>query len=207
MNNPITSRKNDHLELCAEGDVRFHEKTTLFEEVEILHESLPSISLAAVDPAVEILGRKLSAPLLISAMSGGIPKANAMNQTLAETARNRGLGLGLGSQRPLLEGGDRWPSLRQGPEDPLLILGNIGLVQARREETSRLSDLVSAVGADALCVHLNPAQEWFQAEGDLDFGRGLETLARLIQELPVPLMVKETGCGISTATARRLKGA
>ncbi|MHC4779393.1 MAG: type 2 isopentenyl-diphosphate Delta-isomerase [Planctomycetota bacterium] len=207
MTDPSASRKNDHLHICADEDVTFREKTTLFEDVELIHEALPDFSLASVDTETVLFSKALAAPFLISAMSGGIPEADRMNQSLAETARELGVGLGLGSQRSALEGGEDWPSLRQGNSDPLLILGNIGLAQAKDAEPSRLTDLVNRVGADALCVHLNPAQEWFQPEGDLDFGGGVEALSTLCDELSVPLIVKETGCGISASTAVRLREA
>ncbi|MHC4601210.1 MAG: type 2 isopentenyl-diphosphate Delta-isomerase [Planctomycetota bacterium] len=207
MKDPTESRKSDHFHICARSDVRFHEKTTLLEEVELLHESVPGFGPEGPDPSVDLFGKRLKAPLYVSAMSGGIPEADEMNRALADLARELGLGLGLGSQRPALEGGRPWPALRTGSDDSLLILGNIGLAQARRADGARLAELVSHVGADALCVHLNAAQEWFQPEGDRDLGEGLSTLARLAGALPVPLVVKETGCGISAATARRLREA
>jgi isopentenyl-diphosphate delta-isomerase len=70
--------------------------------------------------------------------------------------------------------------------------------------TAEVEDLVGAVGADALCVHLNPAMELVQAEGDRDFRAGLATLSRLSSELKVPVIAKETGCGLSSHVARRL---
>ncbi len=204
MADPTKTRKMDHLAICAQADVSFRAKTTLLEEVDLIHEALPEGSLAEVDASTAILGKRLSAPLLISAMSGGIAEADEMNRALARVARERGLGLGLGSQRALLEGNGPWPALREGPGDPLLLLGNIGIAQVRGADPRRLADLVSSAGADALCVHLNPAQEWFQPGGDLDFRGSLETLGRLAGALPVPLVVKETGCGISAGCARRL---
>jgi isopentenyl-diphosphate delta-isomerase len=86
------------------------------------------------------------------------------------------------------------------------VLGNIGLVQARAMSTEAAQALVLAVGADALCVHLNPAMEIVQPGGDRDFTRGTETLARLVRGLSVPLVVKETGCGLSRGVGKRLRG-
>jgi isopentenyl-diphosphate delta-isomerase len=85
-----------------------------------------------------------------------------------------------------------------------LILGNIGAVQARELATEAVRDLVERVGADALCVHLNPAQEVVQPGGDRHFAGALGAMERLAEELPVPVVAKETGCGIGPRTARRL---
>ena len=85
-----------------------------------------------------------------------------------------------------------------------LVLGNIGIVQARATPTNQLNALVRTTGADALCVHLNPAMEVVQPEGDTDFRGGLGTLIRLIDELDVPIIVKETGCGLSRGVGKRL---
>ena len=63
------------------------------------------------------------------------------------------------------------------------MLGNVGVVQAREMSTADVRALVDEIGADALCVHLNPAMELVQPGGDRDFTRGLETLARLVREL------------------------
>jgi isopentenyl-diphosphate delta-isomerase len=204
---PTRARKNDHLELCARGNVSCSRKTTLLEDVELVHEALPEFSAAGLDLSASLFGRTLRAPLLVTALSGGVPEAERLNGDLAEVARELGVGLGLGSQRVQAEGDASWPRLREGPGDGLLLLGNIGIAQARVLETARLADLAAAVGADALCVHLNAAQEWFQGEGDRDFRGSLDALERLARELPVPLMVKETGCGISALTARRLRQA
>jgi isopentenyl-diphosphate delta-isomerase len=88
-----------------------------------------------------------------------------------------------------------------------LILGNVGVVQARAMTTAELRALVDDVQADALCVHLNPAMELVQSGGDRDFSGGAETLARLVNDLGVPVVVKETGCGLSPAVGRRLRAA
>jgi len=88
-----------------------------------------------------------------------------------------------------------------------LVLANLGLVQAAALPTADVERLARAVGADAVCIHLNPAQEMIQAQGDRDFRHGLATLARLVRELPLPVVVKETGCGVSRGVGQRLKDA
>jgi isopentenyl-diphosphate delta-isomerase len=85
-----------------------------------------------------------------------------------------------------------------------LLLGNIGAVQAAAMSVEGVRDLAEAVGADAMCLHLNPAQEIIQAEGDRDFRGILDTFGRLAAELSVPVVAKETGCGISKDVAKRL---
>lgn len=202
----IQSRKTDHLDLCARGDVAFREKTTLFECVELVHDALPELSLDEVQTGCAVLGKPLKAPLLIAGMTGGTPRAGEINRVLASVAADRGLAFGLGSQRPMLTHPEAAASysVREVASD-VLLFGNIGLVQAASIVTSDVQALVDRVQADALCVHLNPAMELVQPEGDRDFRRGEATLAKLQKELNVPVIAKETGCGISAGTAQRLR--
>ncbi len=203
----IQSRKSDHLDLAASGDVAFRRKTTLFECVELVHEALPELSLEQVDASCTVLGKRLRSPLLIAGMTGGTQRAGEINRVLAEVAQERCLAFGVGSQRPMLTRPETAESyqVRQHAPD-VLLFGNIGVVQAAKMQASQVQRLVDAIGADALCVHLNPAMELVQPEGDRDFRDGERTLRRLQQELGVPLIAKETGCGISARTATRLRG-
>jgi len=199
-----SDRKSDHLELCATGDVGFHQKTTLLEQVELLHEPLPELAVDAIDLSVELLGKRLAAPILIGAMTGGTDAAVAINRDLASVAEEHGYGFALGSQRPMLSHSDD-PSYQVRDVAPhCLLFGNLGAVQARALGTARVEQLCRAVGADALCIHLNPAQELVQPDGDRNFTGVMATLKRLVDELPIPLIVKETGCGISPRAAQRL---
>ena len=201
----IAERKASHLRLCAEEDVE-HRGTTLLEEVRLLHDALPELSVDDVDLSVEILGRRLQAPLLISGMSGGTPEAGELNRALATIAQKCGLGFGVGSQRPMLLHPETAQSYRVRDVAPdILLLGNIGVVQAREAGVSRVAGLVEEIGADALCVHLNVAQELVQEEGDRDFRGALGAIAKLVDELPVPVIVKETGCGLGPRTLARLR--
>jgi isopentenyl-diphosphate delta-isomerase len=200
----LTGRKADHIELCATGDVGFHAKTTLLEHVDLVHDSLPELALDEIDLSVTILGKKLKAPLFISAMTGGTARAGDINRVLASIAEARGYGFGLGSQRAMLAG-DKDDTYRVRDVAPTtLVLGNIGAVQARELSTDAVTDLIGRVGADALCIHMNPAQEIVQPGGDRYFAGALGAMERLAEELQVPVVAKETGCGIGPRAARRI---
>jgi isopentenyl-diphosphate Delta-isomerase len=201
----ITQRKADHLDLCATDDVAYRQQTTLLEHVRLIHQSLPDLSLDEVDLGVELLGKKLRAPIVIAGMTGGHERAAEVNRGLATLANERGYGFGLGSQRAMQKRPDTaWTfQVREWAPD-VLLLGNVGVIQARDMATEVISAMVRDVGADALCVHMNPAMELVQPGGDRDFRGGAETYARLVRELPVPVVAKETGNGVSAQTAQKL---
>lgn len=201
----IRERKRSHLDLCQFEAVEFEGKTTLFEEVELMHNCLPELGLDDVDPAVEFLGKPLLAPFLITGMTGGTAEAFAVNRDLATVAERCGIGFGLGSQRVMQrDPGTAWTFRVRDFAPSTLLLANIGLIQAGEETTDVVRALVESVGADGLCVHLNPAQELIQPEGDRSFEGGYATLRRLAAELPVPVIAKETGCGISRSAGEQL---
>ncbi len=204
----ISQRKADHLDLCASDRVSARRRSTLLECVQLEHQALPELSLEEVDPRAELFGKRLRAPLLLAGMTGGHERAAEVNRALAAVAERGGYAFGLGSQRAML----REPSLawtyrvrEVAPSVP--ILGNLGLVQARELPTDRLRELLAEVGADAVCLHMNPAMELVQPGGDRDFRGGVETLRRLVHELGLPVVAKETGCGIGSAAARRIRDA
>jgi isopentenyl-diphosphate delta-isomerase len=206
MSGSIGQRKSDHITLCATEDVGFRSVGTLLDQVRLVHDALPDLDADALDTSVTLFGKRLRAPIFIAAMTGGTDDAGKINRELAAIAEERGLGFGLGSQRAM--------HVRQGVEQTYrvrdvapstLVLGNVGVVQAREMTTAEIRALVDDVGADALCVHLNPAMELVQPGGDRDFTRGLETIARLVRDLGKPVVVKETGCGLGPRVAARLK--
>ena len=79
----------------------------------------------------------------------------------------------------------------------VVLLGNIGGVQALTMGAERVAELARRLGADAMAIHLNPGQELIQAHGDRDFSGVLDNIARMVDALRMPLVVKETGCGLS----------
>ena len=204
----ISQRKKDHIALCAGDNVGFRGKGTLLDQVELVHNALPELHADDVDASVEIVGRRLRAPVVIAAMTGGTPEAAAINKDLAVVAERLGLAIGLGSQRAMFERPDTaWTFQVRDVAPTVPLFANLGLVQARQMSTADIHGVCEAVGATALCVHLNPAMEIVQPGGDRDFRGGIEVFERLVAELSIPVIAKETGCGLSHGVGLLLKRA
>jgi isopentenyl-diphosphate delta-isomerase len=201
----IAQRKAEHLRIAAKPESHFRQKTTLLEEVDFVHCALPELSLAEIDLSVELCGKRLAAPLYFSGMTGGTDEAREINKALARVAERHQIAFGLGSQRPMLRD-PKWRSTYEVRDvaPSMLLFSNIGAVQAAASPTAQIKSLVDDVGADALCIHLNPAQELTQGEGDRDFHGCLDAIQRLCAELGVPVIVKEVGAGLSPFVASQL---
>jgi isopentenyl-diphosphate delta-isomerase len=199
------ARKSRHLDICLEDDVA----STIpagFAAVRLRHEALPECALEDVDPSCTFLGLRLSAPLVISSMTGGTERAGAINRNLAVAAQAAGVALGLGSQRAALEDERLLASYRVRDVAPRVVLfGNLGAVQLNYRVTiDDARRAVESVGANGLYLHLNPLQEALQVAGDTNFRGLLGKIERLCRELEVPVIAKGVGSGISVRTARRL---
>lgn len=198
-------RKDAHLDLCATEAVEPPQNRTLFHCVHLVHNAMPEMALADVRLGTTLFGKPLKAPLFITGMTGGTDRAGAVNRDLAQLAERHGLGFGVGSQRAMSDGGARAHSYQVRDVAPhLLLVGNIGLRQAATLGTSGVLRLRDLIGADAMALHLNVGQELTQPEGDRDFRGGYKVVQALARALEGTLLVKETGCGISPAVARRL---
>ncbi|HJJ74403.1 MAG TPA: alpha-hydroxy-acid oxidizing protein, partial [Methanocorpusculum sp.] len=201
MTGLTSSRKLDHLHLCAETDVAFGNSG--FSDVRLVHNAVPECSASDIDIRTEFLGRKLSAPIFIAAMTGGHPDTAEVNKTLAAAAERFGIPMGVGSQRAALENPeleDSFTIVRDAAPSAFLA-GNISAVQLRDHGLEWAERAVSMIDADALCIHLNFLQEMIQTEGDRSAAGVLETIREASRELSVPVIVKETGSGISREAA------
>jgi len=202
----IGFRKEKHLTICADPQ-RFSVEgnKTGFAGVHFIHDALPEISAEEIDLSVEFLKIKVAAPIFISCMTGGSEKGFRANRELAKAAQARGLAVGMGSIRILFDHPelfDHFHLKSLAPDVP--VLANIGGAQVRSEQHARLFELVKKLEVDALVVHLNPGQEFFQPEGDRNF-RGIgDAISRLCEASPVPIIVKETGFGIRPMTVKKL---
>ena len=202
----IQDRKADHLRICLEDNVQCDQITTGLENYRFIHCGLPELRYDQVDISSYFLGKTLLAPLLISSMTGGTEQARLINQRLATAAQKFGLAMGVGSQRVAVEKPElaNTFSVRRYAPDALLF-ANLGAVQLNYsyglEHCQRVVDWLEA---DALILHLNPLQECVQTRGDTDFSGLFLKIETLCAKLPVPVIAKEVGNGISGRLAQKL---
>ncbi|MDD1666619.1 MAG: type 2 isopentenyl-diphosphate Delta-isomerase [Methanomicrobiales archaeon] len=202
-----SSRTRDHLRICAGN--RVEAGFSGFSDVRLVHAALPECSLQEIDTGVRFLGHALASPLFIAAMTGGHRDAIPINRNLAAAAERFGIGMGVGSQRAALEDPDLEDSFTVVREAAprAFLCANLGVVQLRDHGIEWAERAVEMIDAQALCIHANFLQEAIMPEGDHDARGCLGALATLCRDFPVPVILKETGAGISRETARRLWGA
>ncbi len=197
-------RKLEHIELSM--DRRIQLNGGYFSGLALEHEALPDLDMAAIDTRVEFLGKTLNAPLLVSCMTGGTGDAVRINRNLAEAAERAGIALGVGSQRKAIERPETALSFEVRDAAPTVpVLGNLGAVQLNYgfglEECRKAVEMIDA---DALALHLNPLQEALQPEGQCNFAGLVPKVGFVVENLEVPVIIKEIGCGLSASTGRDL---
>lgn len=202
----IENRKSEHLRVCIEEDVEFQQLTSGLEKYRFTHCCLPELDRSDIELGTTFLGKSLKAPILISSMTGGTELAHLVNTRLATVAQRYGLAMGVGSQRIALEQPELAPTFAVRSLAPdILLLANLGAVQLNYgcglEDCLKLVELLEA---DALILHLNPLQEWVQSGGDSNFKGLLAKIQQICAQLPVPVIAKEVGNGISAVMAKQL---
>jgi isopentenyl-diphosphate Delta-isomerase len=204
------ARKAEHLAIVGGGGVDATQSPG-WEDIHLLPAALPEVDLDAVDCSCRFLGRTLRAPLLISGMTGGHPQAGPINARLARAADRHGLAIGVGSQRAALEDGASAATFAVAREEApgALLLANLGATQLiaqggdAPDPCEMATAAVTMIGADALAIHLNAAEELVQVEGDRRTAGCAAAIEELCARLDLPVLVKETGSGISRQTAAR----
>ncbi|MCZ8065876.1 MAG: type 2 isopentenyl-diphosphate Delta-isomerase [Microcystis sp.] len=202
----IENRKSEHLRVCIEEDVEFQQLTSGLEKYRFTHCCLPELDRSDIELGTTFLGKSLKAPILISSMTGGTELAHLVNTRLATVAQRYGLAMGVGSQRIALEQPELAPTFAVRSLAPdILLLANLGAVQLNYgcglEDCLKLVELLEA---DALILHLNPLQELVQSGGDSNFKGLLAKIQQICAQLPVPVIAKEVGNGISAPMAKQL---
>lgn len=201
----IQSRKADHIRINSEEDVQSSISTDL-EKVHLIHEALPESNLDEVDISTALFNKPISAPILISSMTGGTADAARINKMLAKAASELGLALAVGSQRAAIEQPQLASTYQVRQFGPIpLLFANLGAVQLNMgygiDECLKAIEMIEA---DALILHLNPLQEALQPDGNTHFANLLSKIEMVCKKLPVPVIIKEVGWGISARTANML---
>ena len=209
---PVEARKAEHLRVSATADVEAHVGAG-WHDVRLVHEALPEVDFDQIDLGVTLLGKRLSAPLVLASMTGGHTAAREINARLARAAERYGLAMGVGSQRAALRnpGLSYTYSVVRDEAPTVLLIANIGAAQLIDQDSGpplRIADVrraIQMVRADAIAVHLNTLEESIQPEGDRRTAGAMEALRRVVADLGAPVIAKETGAGLSASAALRLR--
>lgn len=194
----LSRRKDEHLDIVLDRRRAPATVAAGWEYIHFEHCALPELDLTQIDLRASLLGKAMRAPLLISSMAGGMPRAEAINRHLSEAAQALEIAM-CGSQRVSLQSrnsqGLTRALRRLAPDIPLL--ASIGAAQLREADGLDLARrAVDALEADGLIVHLNPLQEAVQPEGDRDWRGVLALIAGVARIVGVPIVAKEVGAGL-----------
>lgn len=202
----IPDRKKDHVELTAGEDVAYSQSTGL-ERYRFIHNALPEVNFNDVTTETSFLDYTFSMPFFVSSMTGGYADGTAINKMLASICNDFNLPMGVGSQRAMIEDEEQIDSFsivrKTAPN--AFIASNIGGCQLLEPEIiSNLNKAIESIEANALIIHLNPLQELMQPEGDRNFAGILEAIRSVVESFEIPVMVKETGAGLSPKVIAQL---
>lgn len=205
MSNETQFRKIEHIDICLSEAVEAKESPG-FSDINFIHKALPELDFKDITTETVFLGKRLTAPIVITSITGGHPETYEINKTIAMVVEELGLGMGVGSQRAALEN----PSLEytysvvKEYAPTVLKIANIGFVQIKKLSIEKIMKAIEMIDADALAIHLNSLQECVQLEGDKSFRNIVNILRKISSEIETPIIVKETGAGISMEIAKLL---
>jgi isopentenyl-diphosphate delta-isomerase len=210
-----SERKFEHIKICLKenveiGSTRLNEiKFYGLEDFDFIHKSLPEINFDEIDTSIKFFGKELNAPIIISGMTGGTKIAEKINKNLAIAAQQCKIAFGVGSQRAAIENPELAKTYYVRDVAPdIFIIANLGAIQLNYgygvEEVKKAFEMIRA---DALALHLNALQEIFQPEGDKNWKGCLKKIEYICKHVDFPIIVKETGAGISKEIAKMIEKA
>jgi len=209
MARKTVERKNDHIRICLREDVEALLKRAGFGDIEFVHKAVPELDYEEVDTSVTFFGAKLRAPIMLTAMTGGSELGRKLNHRMASAAQKFGIAYSVGSQRAAIENSKlaKTYEVRDVAPDVFLV-GNIGFSQiSAGYGVKEVRAAVEMIRANTLSIHMNALQELIQPEGEPNYREAMKKLSRICRELGYPVIVKETGCGISSDVAKKLVAA
>ena len=210
MSKETEKRKADHIKICLDQLAQAKKVTSGFEDIQFIHKALPEIDKKKIDLSTKFLGHRLSAPLIVGAMTGGTHEAEKINSVIAESVENLKLGMGVGSQRVALEDKNlvKTFAVARKKAPTAFLIANIGGVQlVHGYGVKEIKKIIKMIDADAVAIHLNPLQEAIQPEGQTNFVGITKKIAEIADSIDKPVIVKETGCGIALEEAKAIEAA
>ncbi len=201
------SRKKDHIRITLNKDVE--PNRNYFDDVALVHCALPEVNFKDISTKTTFLSREISAPLLITGMTGGTPQAGKINKNLARAAEKMNILMGVGSQRAGIE----HPSIQHTYQvrdvaPNVFLIANLGIVQfAKGYTVEEAKKAIKMIEADAIALNINPSQEISQPEGDTDWRGCLKMAEKISKGCGKPVIAKEVGTGISYEVAKKLQDA
>jgi isopentenyl-diphosphate delta-isomerase len=203
-------RKEDHIRICLDKKAQAKKTTSGIEDIQLIHRALPEINKQSIDLSTNFLGKDFSAPIIVGAMTGGTNKATRINASIAEAVEKLGLGMGVGSQRAAIENKklEKTYTIARQKAPNAFLIANIGGVQlVHGYGVKEVKHIIKMIDADAVAIHLNALQEAVQPEGQTNFKGVLSKIAEIANAIDKPLIIKETGAGISAEDAKALENA
>lgn len=197
-------RKQDHIKLALMDENQAADQT-IFESVGLIHEAMPDFDFDDIEITTQRFGKTVN-PFLVSSMTAGHRDSVNINHRLIESCSLSGWAMGVGSQRRELTDKNaalEWQQLRR--DFPKVSLySNLGIAQLITTPLAEVERLTDALQADGIFIHCNPLQECIQPEGTPNYKGCWEALEKLVSYLSIPVIIKETGCGLSASTMARL---
>jgi len=205
--NKTESRKDEHVKVSLEKNVTAEHN--YWDNIILVHNALPELNKNDIDLSTKLFGKKLGAPIIISSMTGGYDQAKKINENLAAAAEKYQIGMGVGSQRAALEKSDLKETygIIKNYDIPLRF-ANIGASQlimwGPKKTLENAKKMIDMINADVFIVCLNFLQEAVMPEGESNAKGVLDGIKKLSEHLDKPVIVKESGAGISYDVAKKL---
>jgi isopentenyl-diphosphate delta-isomerase len=205
--NKTEIRKDEHVKVSLEKNISAEHN--YWDDIILIHDALPELNKNDIDLSTKLFGKKLEAPIIISSMTGGYEQGKKINENLAAAAEKYQIGMGVGSQRAALEK----PDLKETygiikNYDIPLRFANIGASQlviwGPKKTLENAKKMVEMINADAFIVCLNFLQEAVMPEGESNAKGVLDCIKKLAEDLDKPIIIKESGAGISYDVAKKL---
>lgn len=188
----MINRKDEHIKYA----LKYQSPYNSFDEMELIHHSLPDYDLSEIDLHTHFAGRDFDYPFYINAMTGGSEKAKAVNRKLAQVAQATGLVMVTGSYSAALKNpqDDSYPSKKDYPD--LLLATNLGIDKPYELGLQTVDEMQPIF----LQVHVNLMQELLMPEGEREFRSWKKNLENYATKMPVPVVLKEVGFGMDLKT-------